>query len=289
MSCKPANGFPTFSELGKECKDLFQKGYHIGLFKINVKNTTCHGIEVTTSGTHTIDDKSGKGEVQIKAKYPQAPGLATTTRWDTENIYTNEISFQDPIPGGKVGLNLRLNGDTGAKGGAVQFLYEHRNLTLDASFDGGEGSNMLAGASIVGGHKGLLAGYKLKFDANENALKANDLALGYRCRDYGVLLALDNLSVVNGTYYNQVNRQVQVGASAVIGAEGGPQFSLAGRYLFNLNGHTIRAKIDNQSVLGLGMELKVMPGFMAFASGSIDLKNFTAGPHKVGFGLEFGY
>jgi len=279
--------FPSYSDLGKDCIDLFSKGYHIGLFKINVKNETCHGLQIKTSGVHKMEDKSATADVEVKMPLP-IKGASGTTKWDIENNIAESITVQNIIPGADVTVVARLNPDSGNVGGELKAQYQHPRLTLNAN-GGLDGDSVVVGGSLVSGYGGLLGAYKVNFDTSKNEMTANNIGLSFNALNYNLLIAYDNLSVLNGFYFHRVSPNVEIGAqSKILGGEDGTQLAIGGRYTFSGYGHALRGKVDSKSILGLGIELKIQQGFSVFGSADVDLKNVSAGGHKIGFGLEFG-
>ena len=49
---------PSYADLGKSARDVFGKGFHFGLVKLEVKSKTGDGAEIKTGGVSNID--SGK-------------------------------------------------------------------------------------------------------------------------------------------------------------------------------------------------------------------------------------
>ena len=49
---------PSYVDLGKSARDVFGKGFHFGLVKLDVKSKTSSGIELSSGGQSNID--SGK-------------------------------------------------------------------------------------------------------------------------------------------------------------------------------------------------------------------------------------
>uniref|UniRef100_A0A8C9AXY8 Voltage-dependent anion-selective channel protein 3 n=1 Tax=Phocoena sinus TaxID=42100 RepID=A0A8C9AXY8_PHOSS len=41
---------PTYYDLGKAAKDVFNKGYGFGMVKIDLRTKSCSGVEFSTSG-----------------------------------------------------------------------------------------------------------------------------------------------------------------------------------------------------------------------------------------------
>jgi len=281
---------PSFFELGRECRDVFTKGYHVGLVNVEVQNSTCHGVDVKTSGTHIIENKTTVANVEVKANYPSpVNGLSSTHKWDLDNNLKTEVTYQNFVPGAKVTLEGRFNPDSGNKGGAVNAQFQHQKFVFDTKVDGADDSNLITGASLVAGHHGLLGAYKIDYDTATGDLLTNNIGFAYQMRDHNFLLAYDNLTFLNGFYYHRIRHDLELAAQAkILGAEDGTQLAVAGKYMFSGYGHTLRAKVNTKSILGLGLALKVVDGFQVCASADVDFKNFAAGNHKVGFGLDFG-
>lgn len=61
---------PTYGDLGKSSRDVFNKGYSFGVFKLDCKSTTCGGVEINSGGTHTFDEGKVYGSLETKYKVP---------------------------------------------------------------------------------------------------------------------------------------------------------------------------------------------------------------------------
>lgn len=58
---------PVYADLGKSSRDVFGKGYHFSLLKLECKTKTSNGVEFTTGGSSNID--SGKVVGNLETKY----------------------------------------------------------------------------------------------------------------------------------------------------------------------------------------------------------------------------
>ena len=58
---------PVYADLGKSSRDVFGKGYHFSLLKLECKKTTSDGAEFTTGVSSTLD--SGKVVGNLETKY----------------------------------------------------------------------------------------------------------------------------------------------------------------------------------------------------------------------------
>jgi len=63
------------------------------------------------------------------------------------------------------------------------------------------------------------------------------------------------------------------------------RFGIGARYLLDAC-TAVRAKVNNQSQVGLGFEQKIKDGVTLTLSAFVDGKDFKAGGHQVGLALE---
>ena len=50
---------PSYADIGKQARDVFGKGYHFGIVKLDVKTKTTSGVEFNAGGTSS-DGKVSK-------------------------------------------------------------------------------------------------------------------------------------------------------------------------------------------------------------------------------------
>lgn len=58
---------PVYADLGKQSRDVFGKGYHFGVLKLECKSKTQTGVEINAGGSNTLD--SGKVSGNLETKY----------------------------------------------------------------------------------------------------------------------------------------------------------------------------------------------------------------------------
>lgn len=58
---------PSYNDLGKCARDLFNNGYHFGLLSLNLKTKTKNGVEFTSGGNAAHD--TGKVTSSLQSKY----------------------------------------------------------------------------------------------------------------------------------------------------------------------------------------------------------------------------
>jgi len=278
---------PSYADLGKACRDVFNKGYNFGVFKLNCKTSTVGGVDISTGGHHSFEEGKVFGDLETKYKWP-AHGLTITEKWNTNNLLVTEITCQDKIaPGAKLAVEGNFNPDSGKKSGKVKGQYKSTNATLDVTMDGADDSSMLVNGSVVLGYQGWLGGYQMTFDTVAGILKKNNFSAGYSAGDFQLNTAIDNGETFSGSLFQRVNKQLECGVqlSWTAGGESTTRFGLGARYMLDPC-TAIRAKVNNQSQVGLGFEQKIRDGVTLTLSTFVDGKNFKAGGHKVGISLD---
>jgi len=278
---------PVYGDLGKACRDVFSKGYHFGIFKLDCKSKTVSGVELNSGGTHTFESGKVFGNLETKYKVKEY-GLTFTEKWNTDNVLCTEVSCEDKIsPGVKLALETLFNPDSGKKSGKLKAQYKHQNATLDSSVDGTDDGSAVVNSSIVLGHNGWLGGYQMAYDTIEGKLKKSHFALGFCTGDFQVHTAIENGEVFSGSVYQRVSNRLESGVQLAwtAGAENSTRFGIGARYLVDPTS-ALRVKVNNHSQLGLGFEQRVRDGVTLTLSAFVDCRNFKAGGHQVGLALE---
>lgn len=176
---------PSYSDIGKNARDVFNKGYNFGVWKLDVTTTTNTGVVFSTSGHSNQETGKVFGSLETKYKVPEY-GLTFSEKWNTDNTLSTDVTHADKL---LKGLKLTFEGTfaphTGNKNGKVKASYGHDlvQVNSDVNLD-------LAGpvvnASGVVGYEGWLAGYQTAFDTQKVKLVTNNFALGYTNKELAV-------------------------------------------------------------------------------------------------------
>ena len=59
---------PSYSDIGKQARDVFGKGYHFGLVKLDVKTKSSTGVEFTAGGSSKTEGGAVTGSLETKYK-----------------------------------------------------------------------------------------------------------------------------------------------------------------------------------------------------------------------------
>lgn len=276
---------PPYSDLGKRAKDVFGKGYHFGLIKLDCKTKTGSGVEFNTGGTS--NQESGKVFGSLETKYKVKDyGLTFAEKWNTDNTLATEISVQDKLLQGlKLSGELIFSPQTGSKSLGVKTAFTNERVAINADVDLDQ-SGPLIKASAVVGHQGWLAGYQAAFDTQNSKLTKSNFALGFSTADFVLHTSVEDGQEFGGSIYQKISPKIESGIQLAWSASSNnTKFGIGAKYDLDQDA-ALRAKINNSSQIGLGYQQRLREGVTLTLSALIDGKNFNAGGHQIGLALE---
>jgi len=275
---------PAFGDLGKSCRDVFGKGYHFGLIKLDVKSKTATGLEFNSTGQSALESSKVNGSFEAKYKCKDY-GITATEKWSTDNQLTGTLEVQDQgLKGLKLAVDANFSAETGAKSGKFKAEMKHDAFAANADVD--IKASPIVNGSIVFGHQGWLAGYKMAFDTSKSKLTKNHFGLGYSAGDLAVHTSVQDGQVFDATVYNKCNSNLETGVTIGWASQNNAtNFGVGCKYALDRDS-SIRARVNNASQVGLGYQQRIRPGITMTLSTLIDGKNFNQGGHKIGLALE---
>ncbi|XP_045476876.1 voltage-dependent anion-selective channel-like isoform X2 [Harmonia axyridis] len=276
---------PSYSELGKRSRDVFGRGYHFGLIKLDVKTKTAAGVEFNTSGSSNQESGKVSGSLETKYKVKEY-GMTFTERWNTDNTLTTGIEVKDQIAQGlKIALEGNFSPQTGSKSGSLKTAFQNDFVALNTDTDLNVNGPIIQASAVVG-HQGWLAGYQTAFDTAKSKLTKNNFALGFSTADFILHTNVDDGQEFGGAIYQKINNRLETGVNLAWSAgSNNTKFGIGAKYDLDLDA-SLRAKINNQSQIGLGYQQRLRDGITLTLSTLIDGKNFNNGGHKIGLALE---
>ncbi|XP_032568573.1 voltage-dependent anion-selective channel protein 3 isoform X1 [Chiroxiphia lanceolata] len=277
---------PTYSDLGKSARDVFNKGYGFGMVKLELKTKSTSGVlDFTATGSSNTDTGKASGSLETKYKMKEQ-GLTFTQKWNTDNTLGTEVAVEDQLVGGlKVALDTTFVPNTGKKSAKLKTSYKREYINVGCNID-----IDLAGPTVYGwavlGYEGWLAGYQMAFDTAKYKLSQNNFALGYKAGDFQLHTNVNDGTEFGGSIYQKVNNNVETSVNlAWTAGSNNTRFGIAAKYQLD-DKTSLVGKVNNASLIGLGYTHVLRPGIKLTVSGLIDGKNFNAGGHKVGLGFE---
>jgi len=275
---------PCYADLGKAARDVLGKGYHLNTWKLEAKTTTSAGLKFKTTGVHNTDN--GKVLGVLESEYAcKDYGLKMVEKWSTDNVLSMETSVENQgLEGLKLTLDGSFNPSSGNKRGQLKTSYknDYLNTNLDVDSSGGP---TIRGA-VVGGYKGWMAGYQMAFDLAKSQLTSNNFAVGLNGSDFALHAAVNDGQDFSGTVHHKVSRDLESGVT--LGWSAGSNattFNFGSKYSVS-DDTSVRMKVSNQSLIGLSLQQKLKDGLTLTMSALVDAKNFSAGGHRVGLGIE---
>ncbi|KAL7287959.1 voltage-dependent anion-selective channel-like [Trichogramma pretiosum] len=277
---------PTYGDLGKNARDVFGKGYHFGLLKLDVKTKTDSGVEFSSGGVSNQDTGKVFGTLESKYKIKEY-GLTFVEKWNTDNTLGADITLADkPLQGLTIGYSSTFSPQTGNKTGKLKTTYKHENIAATADFDLSLSAGPLINASAVVGYQSWLAGYQVGFDSQTSKITKNNFALGFNASDFHLHTSVDNGREFGGSIHHKIKPDLEGAINLAWNSSNNvTQFGLGTKYDLDRD-VSVRAKINSQLQIGLGYQQKLHSGVSLTLSANIDGKNFGSGGHKVGFALE---
>jgi len=276
---------PKFDDLGKDAKDVFDKGYGYGSIKLDAKTKAANGMEFKMVGSSNNDTGKVSGNIETKYAFSDN-GITFTEKWTTDNLLTTDITIEDLWAKGlKLTFDTMYAPNTGKKSAKIKSAYKHDyvHATADVDFD-------FAGPTVQGsavfGYEGFLAGCQAAYDTAQSKLITNNISLGYQAKDFTIHSAINDASKFMGSLHHKINDKLTAGAH--LNWESGSSISgIQFGCIYDIDkDSSFRVKVNNNSHVGLGYTQTLRPGVKVTLASLFDTKNLNQGGHKVGLGLN---
>jgi voltage-dependent anion channel protein 2 len=276
---------PSFSDLGKQARDLLSKSFVTGQWKVEAKTKAQSNFKVKATMVNNTDNNVNLSSIEDEFSWPDY-GLKFVEKWNTDNTLATEVVIEDQLLAGlKTSFDTSFNPSSGKKKGVVKNSYKHERVSLDLDLDFTYSGVQIKGSSVAG-YEGWLAGAQVNFDTAAGKVATHNVSLGYLGKDYAVTAFCKDARDFEGSYYHNVNPEWEVAATGTYSADGNqPGVNLAAKY--NLSDETnLKAKVNHAGEVTFSLQQKVAKGLSLTLSSWINARNFHAGGHKVGFALE---
>lgn len=276
---------PAYGDLGKSSKDLFNKHYHYGIVKLDLKSRTPTGVEFTVNGVK--NNETGRVASSLETKYDiKEHGITLKQKWNTDNILTGEVTAQDyGVRGLKTGLVGTFAPQSGKRTGKLNCGYKSLFFNLNSNIDFDYAGAVFNGSGVFG-YVGWLAGMQVAFDPMKNKLSKSNFAFGYQCPDFHVTGHLDDGQELNCSIYQKLNPDLETGINVSWSSNSNAaKFGLGFHHRLDKDS-AIRAKVNSSSQVGVAFIHRLRPGIKLTLSAMMDAKSFNDGGHKLGIGLD---
>ncbi|VDN17088.1 unnamed protein product [Gongylonema pulchrum] len=283
--------FPSYIDLGKAARELFTKGYHFGLLRVDAhtKLGDDHEAEFASTAVHTIATGKLAGNFDVKYRIPSY-GVVFTEKWNTENMLGTIIEVQDQFVNGlKLTLDSWYAAHIGKRSARVKAEWVHKNITcnMDVGLDTGPLMNL----SAVTGYRGWLLGFQSTFDVSSSEIKVtpfSNLGVSFACigKDYVLHSLVNDGREFSGSFFHRVAPNLDIGAQfGWTTGDPNPRFGMAMKYC-PTSEMEVKAKIDHESKFSVAFTHHLSHRVRLTLSSQVALAAVNEG-HKYGLGLEF--
>jgi len=273
---------PSYSDIGKQARDVFGKGYHFGLVKLDVKTKSSTGVEFTAGGSSKTEGGAVTGSLETKYKIAEH-GLSLTEKWNTDNSLNTTVDYDKLLPGLKLTLDGSFQPNTGAKGGKFKTEYKHESFLFNADMN--LAASPVVNTSCVLGHGPYALGYQTSFDSGKSALTKHNVALAYNAGDMILHCNASDSKVFGGGLYLKNSADLETGVTCSSAVGGASSLAVGAKYSLGKDA-SLRAKVDCGSQIGLSYQQKLREGITMTLSANIDGTKLNEPGHKLGLCLE---
>jgi len=278
---------PFYADLGKSSRDIFSKGYNFGHLRADV---TCKSGDFEFKSNCIQNIGTGKlfGGMDVKYRVPNQ-GITLTEKWNTDNVLSTECVIDDKLlKNTKLIIDSAYAPYVGKRSGKVKSEYKHDLASVGGDFQLDSTGAKIGNFHIVGKLlDNWLIGGTIGYDVAKGKVTHRNVSVAYDSKEWGVHGFVNNLNEYGSNIFVKAANQVDIGANlSWTTGENNARFGLAAKYDLDKD-TTIRAKINNQSLLGVGLTHTLKPGLKLIVSSSMSLADMNNTAHKVGFGIEY--
>jgi len=272
---------PSYADIGKQARDVFGKGYHFGLIKLEVKSKAASGVEFNAGGTSSMDSGKVNGSLEMKHKMKDQ-GLTLTEKWTTENSLSTTLDYDKLVPGLKLTLESNFKPETGDKAGKFKSEYKHEKFVFNGDLNLAKSPVVNMSTSL--GHGAYAIGYQTAFDSTKSTLTKHNIALSYSAGDMIIHATANDSKQFGGGVYLKNSPKLETGVTIATGG-GSSSFAVGAKYILGPDA-CIRAKVNNQSQIGCSYQQKLRDGITLTLSSNLDATKLNEPGHKLGLALE---
>jgi len=279
---------PTFADLGKQSRDLFNKGYNHGFLKFD--STTVSGskseIQFKTGASHNLTSQKLGGNLEVQYKIPEY-GFTITEKWNTDNTLGSVFEVKDQLAKGlKLTLDSNYTPHNAKRDGLLKAEWGNDVARINGNVSLSAGP-LVQLAGVVA-QKDWLIGAQAKFDVSTNELKGTSVAVGRVTNEYALHSFTNDGREFGASFFHKVHRNLELGAQLgwTVG-DVGTRFGLASKYQLSPD-MALRAKVDNKSNFAVAATHDLANGVkLTFTSAFSLLGTNDPNVNKFGVGIEY--
>ena len=287
---------PSYSDLGKDASDLFNKGYDFDAVKIDIKpKVSGTNSDVKLSLTSKVlgnilspasANPSTSGLIEMKNKCNSC-GISTTSIVRQNSQISTELTKEFLENRAKVTGEVKFTPPTGAVALKSKGSYKNQNLNGSIQIEKDHAKPLSLIGNLVLGYSGLLIGSQICCTTQMPQAPYPDVSLGYQSKAYTLNALYSNNRCMTISTHQRIDRNLELAFQGLFDRNNAlhPRFNVAAKYT---NSNTIyRMKVNSQKFVGLSYARLLQPGVKITLSSFIDFGNFAGGNHRLGVAFDF--
>ncbi|XP_051164276.1 voltage-dependent anion-selective channel protein 2-like [Leptopilina boulardi] len=281
MSC------PSFGDLGKEAKDVYRSGFHLGLVNFSI-TSILKNINIGGNLKHNLDENlsSGVGFIGFESEnFGKTIGKYTNGGVFSLQYFLKKNLFENVDINGIFSYNTESSESSLQVNSNYTTDNFHGNLSLTNCFE----LNSRATVDVVYRIKDIFVGYQTGFDTASNKFTRNDLGLGFAVNDMGFHFRCNSIPTEFGlSVHRKVANNWDVAMNGIFAKKGDSQFwtlGIGAKYELS-DGAIFRCKVDKDQQIGISFCQRLLDMLNFTVSCNIDGANLDSGGHKAGISIE---
>ncbi|TNN15333.1 Voltage-dependent anion-selective channel [Schistosoma japonicum] len=274
---------PSFSDLGKDARDLLFKKFYFGVYNIHCE-TKKNNIEYKSNLSDGPRPNKMYFDLQEKLAFPQY-GFAITKKWSSNNVIDGEIVFEDKLVDG-LKQTFQISRDPFKKCFNANLINSFRNDHVNSNVEMFFKSAIPdLSPSLVFGYQGYLVGADVKLDCTNQILQKANFAVGYTVQDFAFHGLITNWGKqFSANMFQRITDRLHIGGS--ITWKRVPDeiiWAVGSQYILdNQNKHSIKCRLDHLNQISLAFTTYLSKGLQFTLSGVFNGPDIA----KMGIGLE---
>lgn len=278
---------PSYADLGKAARDLFNRGHHVGNLKVDITNKSGYDKEYESKicASHDLTSETLVGSFDWKWKLPEQK-ITFTEKITSKNTLTSVVEIVDLLAkGSKVTLEGGFNLKNSSRSANMRTEFAKPNFKFNSNVS--LLGNPVLDASAVYDLQNTLVGVQTIFDLGNSQVKSTNVTLSKVTPDFALTAFFNNGSVAGASIFQKASPTLDLGVqvSYKIG-EGNTAYGLAAKYDV-ASDLTLRGKVNNASDVVLSATQKLSKELSVTGSTQFSLLSSKNGENKLGFGIEY--
>lgn len=122
---------PLFNDIGKQARDLFEKNFHFGIVKLDIKSDLTGSLKCHGSQKFTMED--GKMAAELEGKY-EYNGFTVKPKVTTSSIVSGEIKFERlKLDGFDLTASGLFSAREGKRNTSLGFVYKNPDYNVECT------------------------------------------------------------------------------------------------------------------------------------------------------------